>query len=198
MLNLLKNGLHKMNIIVPRNLWYGITIHSFDRYNVYIYWNKNNYCRFAVESLSSIKIYQSFRVIYIRREVENRLVGSCQNFINNIENLNCRKLYYRKKGAWVKYRRDWPYLTTTKFGRGHPYRIENYMTYTRRLKRYVQFSNLLFIYWDKVQLNYFVENFKKIQRISVYTLRGVTEARGILIKKQGKVSQYSRFKSKIF
>lgn len=187
-----------MNIIVPKNLWYVITFNSVLRYNIYIYWDKNNYCRFAVESLVNVKIYKYLRVIYVRMNTEKKLISQCQNFVNNIEDLNCRKLYFRKKGAWVKYRRGWPYLTTTKFGRGHPYRIQNYMTYTRRFKRYVQYSNLLFIYWDKEQLNCFVDNFQKIQRISNYTLRGLTQARGILIKKQGKVSQYSRFKSKIF
>lgn len=87
---------------------------------------------------------------------------------------------------------------TVKFGHGHPYRVRNVAYYVRRLKRYVQFSNLLFMHVDSLKLIEFAKSFVNIRPLSVYTKRGMTLSRRIFLFKQGKNSQYSQLKSKIF
>ena len=185
-----------MNFIIPRNLWYGIILKSTDIYIIYIY--NISYCKLIINSIKNIQVNNSVYFIKFEYSIYEKWINQCIQFVYNMKYLNCRKFYFRKKGAWVSYRRRWPYIITTKFGRGHPYRIKNYIIFIRRFKRYIQFSNLLFLHIEKNNLDIFIKNFQTIQGLSVYTRRGLTLSRTIFIKKQGKISQYSKLKSKIF
>lgn len=98
----------------------------------------------------------------------------------------------------MTYRRKWPYLITAKFGYGHPYRLRSGMSLIRRSKRYVQFSNLLFMHIEHKVVLEFAQKFMAIRPLSIYTKRGITLSRRIFVFKQGKNSQYSQLKSKIF
>lgn len=149
-------------------------------------------------NLSQVYINSALYLVKIQYNNDTKLIQNLNKSVWGLSCVWCMKMYFRKKGSWVKYRRQWPCMVTTKFGCGHPFRIKSNILYIRKFKKYIRFSNLLFLHLDYGDLQNFINKFKKIQLLNVYTKRGMVYARSLRIKKQGKNSQYSKFKSKIF
>lgn len=187
-----------MYFILPHQYWYSIRRISLNTHSLVFYRDQDCYCKFLFSDLTDIVILKIVHVIQFKQLKNIFAMKKCVEFVTSMMHLRCLKLYFRKKGAWVKYRRCWPYFITAKFGRGHPVRVSSPACFIRRFKRHVRFSNLLFAHIDIEDLSPFGVKFKNLQLLSVYTRRGIVGARDIFIKKQGKVSQYSKFKSRIF
>lgn len=186
-----------MFFIIPRGGG-SFVIKTFNfSYIICMYRNLNYYFCIMFNRLEQAQLDGNIGVVKIKNNSD--IKTSILRLLNKTTiNVWCAKIYFRKKGSWINYRRKWPNFITMKFGCGHPCRVINTSVATKRYKRYVQFSNLLLLHLESHKLNELVKKLKKIQTFSIYTKRGLTVPRRIFIFKQGKVSQYSRFKSKIF
>ena len=140
-----------INIAIPECWWYSVVCCGYKRYYVVLYKSQAHYCYFLFSGTRYLEIYASIRVLQFRWEPFISL-KSLVTFMSMGSYIPCRKLYYRKKGAWVTYRRQWPYLLTLRMGYGHPVRVNLRSICVRRFKRYVQYSNLLFLSLDEAGL----------------------------------------------
>lgn len=183
---------------IPITGWVSVVSKSHDIHIIYIYLNKYCYCKLLGGDWSCFNVYMDQGLIRLVEWGSGVAVERCATFISSMVYLRCTKLYFRKKGAWVSYRRTWPRLLTAKFGYGHPFRVGGLVWYIKRFKRYVQFSNLLFMHFDPKVLQFFIQKFKTIRTFSPYIGRGLTLARRVFIKKRGKESQYTKLKSKVY
>lgn len=187
-----------MIFIIPNIYWYTIFKVSNNKYMLYLFVDVFANSKLFVANLSQVYINSALCLVQIQYNKDAKLIMNFNKVICGLNCVWCMKMYFRKKGSWIKYRRQWPCIVTTKFGYGHPFRMKSHIIYIRKFKKYIRFSNLLFLHLDYGDLQNFINKFKKIQLLNVYTKRGMIYARSLHIKKQGKNSQYSKFKSKIF
>ncbi len=117
--------------------------------------------------------------------------------------LNCNgsyavcKVTFKRKGAWLRMRRVWPRFISLKFGHGHFNHINFEDGFFIRRKKYLQRHSLVLggLWFMTLFFGKYIKNFRYFGR---YTKRGVRLARELFYRQQGKESQYTKLKSKIF
>jgi len=177
--------------VVITNLQFIILFVSF--FQSFVFWPFNyKYSSF----IHLFKTIWLFIAPYITKKV-------CFSFWTIWKNMNYHSLYlskiqFKRKGSWINLKRLNIFSFLLKFGFGHPLLFLSQLFYAFRFKKHLFFHALLaattniFFFFNATNL------FPAIRKFSIYTFRGIRNARYFLIKRQGKVSQYKHLKSKIF
>ena len=109
------------------------------------------------------------------------------------------KLHFRHKTMWIKIsKRRKRRSIRAKVNWFYRVFIRLKYFYLYRKKRLLTFNNVILIGTNKYLLDFISEFIVSIKRYNVYTLRGIKLARHTFLKRVGKISQYTQFKSKIF
>ena len=137
------------------------------------------------------------------------------NFLNiySIKKKNIKKLYYffflwwnffvkkikvRHKISWLKIFRKKQFLIKINYGFSFKgiFLLNN--LFLKKKKKYLTFSNIVF--WNLNLLNLFrtTYNIRKYKLFNQYTMRGFKFSQQRYIKRVGKISKFTEFKSKIF
>lgn len=126
-----------------------------------------------------------------------RECGILKDFSRDVNYKSC-KVTFKRKGSWLHFRRLWPRFISLKFGHGHAVLIPFSDGIYCRRKKYLQRHSLLLMggSWGEV-LGYGI-NIRNWRYFGRYTKRGVRLAREFFYRQQGKESQYTHLKSKIF
>ncbi len=108
------------------------------------------------------------------------------------------KVTFKRKGSWVRFKRYWPRAISLKFGYAHSIRISYMDGFYCRRKKYLQRHSLFMGggQWD--QILRFSKEIRMYRFFGRYTKRGVRLAREFFYRQQGKESQYTHLKSKIY
>jgi len=108
------------------------------------------------------------------------------------------KITFKRKGSWFHFRRGWPRFITLKVGYGHAVRLRYPDIYCLRRKKYLARHSLTVLSYSWHFIWEIGKEFRNWRYFGRYTKRGIRLARQCFYRQQGKESQYTKLKSKIF
>lgn len=107
------------------------------------------------------------------------------------------KLKLRHKISWLKFFRKKFYFIKLNYGFSYNIYFNLNKIFLKKKKKYLT-HNILFFWGLNLNFNFFQLNFiKNFQSLNQYTLRGYRFSKQKFIKRVGKISKYTEFKSKI-
>lgn len=121
-----------------------------------------------------------------------------KNFLFLWHNFFVKKIKVRHKVCWLKIFRKNYYIMKVNYGLSYNIFFLLNMLYVRKKKKYLTFSNVLFWSLNFSELYRVTLMIRNYRLLNKYTNRGFKFSQQKFLKRVGKISKYTAFKSKIF
>jgi hypothetical protein len=171
----------KLNILLKNNNYY-----------IYIF-KKNKKIIFIINNYIHLNLKFIFFFLIKIKNIKN-----LYNFFFLWTNYFVKKIKVRHKISWLKIFRKKYFLIKINYGFSFKAIFFLNNLFLKKKKKYLTFSNIIFWNLNLISLYKTVFNIRKYKLFNQYTMRGFKFSQQKYIKRVGKISKFTEFKSKIF